>query len=262
MGCLPESEKKIARYILRHREDVIHQTVADIAKASGSSSSAVIRLCKSLNISGFSGLKIMLARDVFAETLTQDKPEQANPFISNTIFSSIESLKDVMNTLDPAEIHKAVELILHAKFINLLGIGQSNNIANDFAHKLQRLGFMSCSLYEFQHQAMLANNMDSSMLGIIVSHSGNTPEAIRFAELLISNKVPVITLTSNPEGKLIGYSDVVLMSSCSEPMVRSGASSSRIAQLTIVDIIFNTIVKTNPALYSIRLKSTAKAYAI
>src|SRR5699024_963301 len=61
LPSLPPSEKKIANYILKNPQDVISQTANELGKHSLTSSAAVIRLCKSLNLKGFHELKIRIA---------------------------------------------------------------------------------------------------------------------------------------------------------------------------------------------------------
>ena len=61
---LPESEKKIAAFILYNPNAVLTMTAAELGNASSTSSSAVIRLCKSLNLSGFQELKMRILGDL------------------------------------------------------------------------------------------------------------------------------------------------------------------------------------------------------
>lgn len=260
---LPESERKIAQYIISKRGEVLDQNISDVARATGSSSSAVTRLCKSLDISGFAQMKLMLARDVFAESEETDEDDNSikiDPILNNTIISSIETLKDLRNTISPETIKKAIGMILKAKYINVFGAGLSNSIAYDFSHKLLRLGFACGSAQSSQIQALLANNMKPDMLGIIVSHSGNTQEMVSIAKLLKRHGVPLIGLTCNSEGKIAALCDIVLLSTPSEPLYRQGASSSRIAQLAVIDMVFSTIVSQDTEHYMAVLKETYEAY--
>src|SRR5690625_502616 len=61
---LPPSEKKIASYIIKHPSEVLSLTASELGKRSSTSSAAVIRLCKSLNLKGFPELKLRIAGDL------------------------------------------------------------------------------------------------------------------------------------------------------------------------------------------------------
>ena len=58
---LTETEKKLASYILSNPEKVVRMTAKELADSCSTAPSAVIRLCKSVGLAGFSDLKISLA---------------------------------------------------------------------------------------------------------------------------------------------------------------------------------------------------------
>ncbi|WP_339248621.1 hypothetical protein [Paenibacillus sp. FSL F4-0243] len=59
---LPESEKKVAEYILANAKEVLHMTIHELATKAEASSAAVVR--RSLGIEGFPALKIRLSAEV------------------------------------------------------------------------------------------------------------------------------------------------------------------------------------------------------
>ncbi|WP_305953482.1 MurR/RpiR family transcriptional regulator [Paenibacillus odorifer] len=61
---LPESEKKVAEYILANAKEVLHMTIHELATKAEASSAAVVRFCRSLGIEGFPALKIRLSAEV------------------------------------------------------------------------------------------------------------------------------------------------------------------------------------------------------
>lgn len=269
LDALPESEQKVAKYILKEKKNVIHQKVADIAEATGASTSAVIRLCKTLGIPGFHEMKIMLARDVFMGTEPNGSSETdalriqdsgALSIVSQISSSSIESIKDLQKMVSMEELFKAAKLLEKAPFIHVFGIGLSNSIAFDFAHKMQRLGLLCGYYQETQMQMISASNMKAGMVGMVISHSGNTAQMVRMTKAMKEHGVSVITITGNRLGDIALLSDVVLLAPLSEPLKRQGASSSRISQLVLIDMLFSIIIKSNPDGYVQTIKKTYEAY--
>ena len=63
---LTKSEKKIADYITGHKDEIMGQTVAEIAKNTANSEITISRFCKKLGFSGLQGLKIALATELSA----------------------------------------------------------------------------------------------------------------------------------------------------------------------------------------------------
>ncbi len=269
LESLPESELKIAKYILKEKKNVIHQRVTEIAKATGASTSAVVRLCKSLGIPGFQEMKIMLARDVFVGNETHDTGSinledlpcvEINQLLNQTSSSSIESIKDLTRLISIPDLSRVGVLLEDATFIQSFGIGLSSGVAFDFAHKMQRLGLLCGYNQETQMQLITACNMKKGMLGMVISHSGNTSEMVRIAKIMKENGVTVVTITGNPHGDVSFLSDMVLLAPLSEPLKRQGASSSRISQLVLIDMLFSMIIKRDHEKYSRNIKKTYAAY--
>ena len=55
-----DAEKKIADYILNHKKDAVEMTVAELAKASGTSDATVSRFCRRCGFKGYQNLKLCL----------------------------------------------------------------------------------------------------------------------------------------------------------------------------------------------------------
>ena len=266
---LPESELKIARYILQEKKNVIYQRVTEIAAATGASTSAVIRLCKTLGIPGFQEMKIMLARDVFGNTgersASTSETDNLDYFdesqiLSQTSSSSVESINDLLRLVSINDLTRVASMLEEASFIQSFGIGLSNGVAFDFAHKMQRLGLLCGYYQETQMQLITACNMREGMVAVVISHSGNTFEMIRIAQIVKKNRVKLISLTGNPHGDVADLCDVVLQVPLSEPLKRQGASSTRISQLVLVDMLFSLIIKHNPEQYMKNIENTYGAY--
>ena len=263
ISMLPESERKIADYILKKGRQVVYMNVVELAERSESSQSAVVRLCKSLGVPGFQELKIMLARDVFSdETEGTEIAKDQNPhfqpseIIDNVIKSLVQSIEDLHTSIDIATLETAASLIETAAYIQLFGLGTSSFVALDFYHKLNRLGYR-CSYIQDMHlqlSASCALGMDA--VGIFVSYSGETPEIIRAARQVLSGGGKIISLTRKGSNSLSNIADVKLTVPVSESIMRQGASSSRIAQLAIVDMVFSLLVNRNQDSSAIILEKT------
>ena len=62
-----EAEKKIADYIMEHKDQAVDMTVGELAKASGTSDATVSRFCRRCGFKGFQNLKLTLAREILEE---------------------------------------------------------------------------------------------------------------------------------------------------------------------------------------------------
>ena len=79
-------------------------------------------------------------------------------------------------------------------------------------------------------------------MAIILSYSGQTQEMIRCAEELNKNGVPIILISRFGSSALAKMADCNLCVAATEYIVRSGAMSSRISQLNMIDILYTAYI--------------------
>ena len=61
---LTSAERKVADYVIESPQEITSLTVHQLAEKCEVAASAVIRFCKSIQLQGFSELKIEVARDL------------------------------------------------------------------------------------------------------------------------------------------------------------------------------------------------------
>lgn len=61
---LTPTERKLASFILQHADDVIHQTISELAAAAQVSIATVTRLAQNSGYSGYTQLRVLLAKDL------------------------------------------------------------------------------------------------------------------------------------------------------------------------------------------------------
>ncbi|MBO1004671.1 MurR/RpiR family transcriptional regulator [Pseudogracilibacillus auburnensis] len=241
---LPPSEKKIAKYILENPKEAILLTSMTLGEKSETSSAAVMRLCKSLGFSGFQELKIRVAGDL------QSDPEdvgyrdiEPNESYSNIIekvtSNTIQTIKETADITSVSEMKNAVKALINAKSIVFIGFGASTIAAQDAEQKFTRID-KNAVFYPDIHLAATAiatKGKEDVVVGI--SFSGHTEEVVKLLKLAKSKQVKTISITKYGHSPVTNIADINLYTSTSkEATFRSGATSSRIAQLHIIDILF------------------------
>jgi DNA-binding MurR/RpiR family transcriptional regulator len=242
INSLPPSEKKIAQYILDHPEDAILQTALMLGEKSNTSSAAVIRLCKSLGLSGFQELKIRVAGDLQAEENTEYRdiePNEGFKDIMNKVTSNtIQTLRETMDIMSEKNLEAAVSALSKARSILFVGVGASFIAANDAQQKFLRI---NKNVYAFSDVHMAATsiaNKGEEDVVVGISFSGNTQEIARMLELAKQKNCTTISITKYGNSLVSKWTDILLHTSAAkEATFRSGATSSRIAQLHIIDIL-------------------------
>jgi DNA-binding MurR/RpiR family transcriptional regulator len=142
--ALRTAEKRVADFIKEHPEELIHFTVTELADATATSESTVVRLCQKLGYKGYQEFKIMLARDLVApadtifEAIT---PADSIQQLKSKVFqANIQALKDTIEVLDDASLQRAADAIGRARRMDIYGVGGSSSIAYDAYHKFHRIG--------------------------------------------------------------------------------------------------------------------------
>ena len=240
---LPASERKIAQFILENPQSILNSTVNDIGAQAKTSGAAVIRLCKSLGLNGFQDLKVRIAGDLVkpAEQGYRDIEPGESYFsiVQKTTSNSIQSIRDSAEIINYEELERAVQTLLSAQNVHFFGIGASNIIAKDAQQKFLRIQKNATAFTDTHLVATLIANAKKDDVVFVISHSGETAEVIKVISLAKERGVKTISLTKYGQSSVASSADIKLFTSYSgEPAFRSAATSSRLAQLYMMDILF------------------------
>ncbi|NBH83743.1 MurR/RpiR family transcriptional regulator [bacterium C-53] len=243
-----ESEKEVLRFLISRTREAIEMDIHTLAKTCYCSAATIVRICKKNGFSGFKELKIALANDLnfskqlIQAELTSSTEEKIPNIVVNALNANITAIQNVYNLLDFEELNRIVMLLAASKYIYLYGIGASFLVAKDFQQKFERVNKRTF-LYEDIHlQLVSSTNLEKDDVAIIVSYSGLTKEMVEIAKNIKMCGGKIIALTKYGTSKLSSMSDYNLFVPTLEKPLRVGASSSRVSQLSVVDIVYNTYI--------------------
>lgn len=253
---LSKAEQKAADYFLQNMDSIYSMPIAELASKSDVSAGTWVRFCKSLGFQGLKDLKHVLfdkAREGQDSTtpdsslvFTDIKDHQSTKHIIESIeVSSIQAIQSTLSIIDPHILEEAANAIFHADAIRIFGVGASSLVGQDLAYKLIRIGMNASFCTDFHIQLTCASTMKNTDLAIIISNSGATKEMIEIHDLVHKNETKTLVITSIGKSPLAQRGDLVLTSSSPEVHHRSGAMSSRIGQLVLIDSLFTTLANKN-----------------
>lgn len=245
-STLSKKEQRIADYILKQPEKIIHHTINQVAEDLDVAESTVFRFCQRVGFKGYQALKIALASDVVAplQDIHEDITETDTALeIAEKIFSTngktIESTRQI---LEGTSLEKTVELFLGARRIEFFGSGGSAVVALDAYHKFVRSGLQVSAILESHMQLMSASQLTTADVAVVISHSGASKETLDIAKLLKEKGVPMIAITNYAKSPLSKIADVSLYTVSQETAFRSEALASRIAELSLIDALFTAVM--------------------
>ena len=250
LGDLSPSEKKVAQYILDNPKETIKLSVQEIAEASMSSSAAVVRLCKHIDVKGFTELKNMLFVSLSgSDNLSKpyyvpdfDKEADGKAIINKLVSSVCQNAQMLTAILSNKDVEKAAKLILSAKKILFIGIGASRLVALDFQQKLMRIGIVSSAPDDYDLMLLSSSGLGEDDVVVSISYSGETPIVKKATKTAKSNGARVIAITRYGSTSLSHMADCLLNVPASESTFRQGATISRISQLMVVDALYSTML--------------------
>lgn len=238
---LRASEQKVADYIEIHPEEVIYLSISALADKCGVSEASVIRLCKVLNYDGYQELKINMARSLVAPVKYIHEEIEENDdivkLIQKVMVADMKAIEDTLKILDRKEIDRAIQAISNAKQIQFYGLGGSGPVAFDAQHKFLRHG-IPCIAYNDSHMQI----MSASMLGkgdvvVGISHSGSTRDIVESLKIASDAGAETICITSSEKSPVTKVSSIKLIISARELSYRPEPMASRIAQLSVIDVL-------------------------
>lgn len=238
-------EKMIADYVLENTFEVPRLSIKVLANRSKTSDASVLRFCKTLGYGGYRDFVVSVSASLASlddeedEQYTDIRPgDDLKTIITNIPHNNCKSIEDTLMVIDRKQIAKAVELIRETTKIDFYGMGASGLVCMDAQQKFMRINKM-CHAYTDGHsQLTAATLLSKGDVVVLISNSGSTEEIIEALEVAKEAGASVIAITRYGKSILADKADVVLFISSPEISIRSGAMGSRIAMLSVIDILF------------------------
>ncbi len=248
-SSLKGSEKKLTKYIIKNAESILYQSLNEVAMKSKVSEATIIRFSRKIGLKGFQDLKLHLSRDIVSpiQSIHEELKEgdSINNIVSKVFGSNIQTLKDTIEILDIKEVERAVNAIEKAGKILFIGVGTSGPNTIDAYNKFFRLGY-NCHCHTDSHiQVMAASLLKKEDLVIAISHSGSTKDPIETLEVAKKKGAVTIAITNNSISPITKVADIVLNTASRETKFRSEAMASRVAQATILDVLYTIVSMKN-----------------
>lgn len=250
MELLKPAERNVALYILSHLDDVIRMPIAVLAEKAKTSEATIVRMCRALNFSGFKDLKLSIATAPTLEisrnhNFELEKESSILQMIQTIEMHNIDAIQRTLMINGERELEKIIHQINNARKIVFIGIGASAIVAQDFEHKLKRINKNCETIFDSHGQLIAATHATNEDVIFAISYSGETKEIINAVTVAKENQATIITMTHNKRNTIQSFADYALYVVSNEADIRSSATASRIAQLTLIDILYTGIATLN-----------------
>lgn len=239
------AEQGLIRFILNAPETAANSNIKQLSSLSYTSQSTIVRLCTKIGFSGYREFRNVLYGELEAlkRIIRDDDPEisvsdSIGDIASKVTMANIKSLEGTLHLFDVETIDKCVSLIDGCRTLGLFGVGAGLVVARDAYMKMLRINKPCVFNDDWHNQRLQAQNLGKEDLAIVISYSGRTREVVDCTRILAKNNCPIIAITQNDASPVVQLSSYNIYIPSTEQVLRSGAMSSRMAQMNAIDVLY------------------------
>ena len=214
-----KGQKRIARYITDSYDKAAFMTANRLGKTVGVSESTVVRFAVDLGFDGYPSMQKAMREMVLNRLTSVQRIEVANnrfgdqDVVSMVLHSDMEKLRQTSETVSREEFSAAVNAILKAKRVYILGVRSVAPLANFLGYYLNYLFnnvhvLSGLSAGEMFEKIVSVNSDDVVIAFSFPRYSASTTKGARYCR---STGATVIGITDNRESPLGQCSDHVLL---------------------------------------------------
>ena len=262
---LTAAERRVADFVLAQHTQVQFMSITQLADECGTAEATVSRFCRSLKLKGFNAFKIELAR------LSAPGAGARNRFVSTDTLAgrvqelgrlSIDAVHQTLELMDLHQIERAVEMIEKASRVLCIGSGGSMLMASECAHLFSTVTGKFLAIPEAHMQVSAVATMDASGLIFLFSYSGATTGGLQILELAKQRGIRTILVTRFQKSPAAKLADVVLRCGSNEGPFQFGSVPAKVAQLVLVDAVFQEYCRRNREACEENIQSVASALSV
>ncbi len=235
-------QKQLARFVLGNRYLVSFASASQVGQAVGASAATVVRFAQSLGYAGFSELQEAIRKELPTYLSAVDRiqkrldaPLPTDGIPQQVFHADIKNIQRTAASLSEAEFNAALDKIVKARRIMVVGSGLSSAPAIFLAHSLRVIGFSAQEAIDGGlFQAVNAAQLGTGMLLIAIDlwrYARSTVEAVHTAKRQGASVITISDSIVSPMAQVADHAFAV---------VTDGVSHS--LSLTAVISLLNGII--------------------
>lgn len=252
--ALPRQLKRVASYISQQSERIMVERISDIARECEVHPSAIVRFSQRFGFSGFSEMQALFRQAwTHKATPAQNYQQRIRSMIANNsqtanngelarecIVATLAGIERLGRELDEAAFDKAVDLIVNADDIYVIGVRRSFAVADYLVYNLQhtqkRIHLVSGigGSYREQMRSVRANDLVIAIS--FVPYAKETQHCLRFARQQNANALIITDSPLSPLAKLAN--SVLLVNEGSALAFRSLSATLCLCQALFVAVAY------------------------
>ncbi len=240
-GGMSKGQKRLAAYITDNYDKAVFLTAAGLGKAVGVSESTVVRFASRLGYKGYPEFQRALEGMVRGKLDSIQRMEVAygritqSEILATVLRADAEKIKHTLETIDQKAFNLAVDMLLGARTIYVVGIRSCAPLASFLAFYLnmifERVVQLNTNNSSELFEQMLRINEEDAIVGI--SFPRYSMRALKAMEFANNRNAKVITLTDSVHSPMNLYSSCNLIASSD----MSSIVDSLVAPLSVINAL-------------------------
>ena len=264
MPSFSKSQKIISRYILENYDKAAYMTASKLGAVVKVSESTVVRFAIELGFDGYPEFQHSLQEIVRTRLTSFQRMEVTNSLIGDgdvltkVLMSDMEKIKKTLDDIDRKAFEEAVERIVRARDIYIMGIGSSSSLAATLNLNLRMIFdnvklIQASSASEIYEQIM---NIGKEDVLIAVSFPRYSKKAVSAVSFAGKSGADVIALTDSEVSPIAPYAHQVL---CAKSDMASFADSL-VAPLSVINALVVAVSRNKKDELTVRLHQLEKIW--
>jgi RpiR family transcriptional regulator, carbohydrate utilization regulator len=250
-GDLAASEAKVVALLLADPLFVGASTTAQVAARAGVSPPSVIRAARAIGFSGFTELKIEIARArgstrFFAppEALATDATTAT--VLETSIRAGTDALAALGGAVELVALERAVDALQSARQVLAFGAGPSATVAADAVFRLRAVGVTTVGIPDHLSAMIATRLLGPGDVVIAVSSTGRTATTLAVADAASAAGAALVAVTNQYGTPLATLADIALVVGGAPLPAQMAAAGSRLAQLVVIDALVAALALRDP----------------
>lgn len=219
MPSFSKGQRQIANYIIEHYEKAAYMTASRLGDATGVSESTVVRFAIELGFEGYPEFQRAMQAIIRNRLTSFQRIEVTNHLIGDgdvldkILYADAEKIKQTAESIDRAAFDRAVDALINARNIYILGVRSSASLADFLGAGLLRVSdnvklIRSTSGSEVFEQMLDIGEQDVLIAISFPRYSKRVVTAVEFAHKAGAN---VVSLTDSAHSPIAPLSDQLLL---------------------------------------------------
>ncbi len=261
---LNSAEAAAAEAFLRNPEAVVYHSITEFAREAGCSEATVLRFSRRLGFKGYREFKIAVTSRLGAVPVNpvygDIAPDDPLFVVIRKVFqTSVQALNNTLAVLDEKACQRAVDAIVKARDVVVVGSGDAGVVATSAMLRFLRVGKRCQAYADCDAQAVAASLLGLGDVLLAISHSGRTNTTLHALKVAKAAGATTVTVTNHQDSPLAKLSDIVLTTAAFDTTANGEVIARRLAELCIIEALHIGVMMRTYRRSTSRLRQTSRA---